>query len=85
MTMDLLATTTMAAGRPPGETGPQPVTTVADVAQVEFSFGSTAAEKQRVAVLRQHGYRSVFDQRGYIVLHRASTVARAGLSRAAGR
>ena len=43
---------------------------VADVGQVEFSFTSTAAEKRRVAVLLQHGYRSVFDQRGYIVLHR---------------
>ena len=58
---------------------------VADVGQVEFSFTSTAAEKRRVAVLLQHGYRSVFDQRGYIVLHRVPAVARAGLSQAAGR
>ena len=58
---------------------------VADVAQVEFSFASTAAEKRRVAVLLQHGYRSVFDQRGYLVLHRVAAVARAGLSQGAGR
>ena len=58
---------------------------VADVGQVAFSFATIKAEKERVAVLLQHGYRSVFNQRGYIVLHRASTVARAGLSRAAGR
>ena len=58
---------------------------VADVSQVEFSFTSTAAKKRRVAVLLQHGYRSVFDQRGYIVLHRVPAVARAGLSQAAGR
>jgi hypothetical protein len=51
--MDLPATT-MAAGRPSNETGPQPD-------------------------------RIVFDQRGYIVLYRASTVAPAGLSHAAGR
>jgi hypothetical protein len=51
--MDLPATT-MAAGRPSSEIGPQP--------------GGI-----------------VFDQRGYIVLRRASTVARAGLSQAAGR
>lgn len=36
-------------------------------------------------VLLQHGYRSVFSQRGYAVLHRAGMVARAGLSRVAGR
>ena len=50
--MDLPATT-MAAGRPLDETGPEP---------------------DRIA----------FGQRGYIVLHRASTVVRAGLSQAAG-
>jgi hypothetical protein len=58
---------------------------VADVAHVEFSFTTIKAEKQRVALLRQHGYRSVFEQGGYIVLHRAGPVARAGLSQAAGR
>jgi hypothetical protein len=51
--MDLPATT-MAAGRPSGETGSQPD-------------------------------RIVFDQRGCIVLHRASTLARAGLSQVVGR
>ena len=55
---------------------------VDDVGQVAFSFTTIKAEKERVAVLLQHGYRSVFNQRGYSVLHRASTVARAGLSRA---
>jgi hypothetical protein len=50
--MDLPATT-MAAGRPSSETGPQPD-------------------------------RIVFDQRGYIAGHRASPVARAELSQAAG-
>ena len=58
---------------------------VADAGQVEFSLTTIRAEKERVMVLLQHGYRSVFSQRGYAVLHRAGTVARAGLSLVAGR
>jgi len=45
---------------------------VADVGQREFTFASIRAEKQRVALLRRHGYLVTFDRRGYIVLHRSS-------------
>ena len=43
---------------------------VADTGQREFTFASLRAQQQRVAFLRQHGYRITFDQRGYLVLHR---------------
>jgi len=45
---------------------------LADVRQVEFSFTSIRAEKERLALLLRHGYRITFEQRGYFVLHRAS-------------
>jgi len=51
---------------------------VADVAQREFTFPGTAAEKRRVALLERRSYLVVFRQGGYIVLHRAS--AQAGAS-----
>jgi hypothetical protein len=44
---------------------------VADTGQREFTFASIRAQQQRVALLRRHGYRITFDQRGYLVLHRA--------------
>ena len=69
-----------------GETPPRWAPRAVDGAgQVEFSLTTIRAEKERVMVLLQHGYRSVFSQRGYAVLHRPGTVARAGLSQVAGR
>jgi uncharacterized membrane protein len=56
---------------------------VADVGQVEFTFTSIRAEKQRVALLRRHGYLITFDRKGYIVLHRSSVQPGAGPSQRA--
>ncbi|MCW2909340.1 MAG: hypothetical protein JWL68_4129 [Actinomycetia bacterium] len=55
---------------------------VADVGQREFTFASIGAEKQRVALLRRHGYLVTFDRKGYIVLHRDSAQPGAGPSQA---
>ena len=57
---------------------------VADVGQREFTFASISAEKQRVALLRRHGYLITFDRRGYIVLHLGSAQPGGGSSQAAG-
>jgi uncharacterized membrane protein len=46
---------------------------VANVRQVQFSFGNTEEQKQRVAYLERHGYQVVFDRRGYVVLHRVGS------------
>ncbi len=43
---------------------------VADVQRREMTFGGLAQQSADVASLRQHGYQVVFEQDGYIVLHR---------------
>jgi uncharacterized membrane protein len=43
---------------------------VADVQRREMTFGGLAQQSADVAFLRQHGYQVVFEQDGYIVLHR---------------
>ncbi|WP_165964051.1 DUF2079 domain-containing protein [Actinomadura sp. KC216] len=45
---------------------------VAYVGRLEFPFASAADQRRRVAELRAAGYREVFRQEGYIVLHRTS-------------
>jgi hypothetical protein len=41
---------------------------VANVARDEFTFASVGEQVQRVALLRHHGYRIVFEGGGYIVM-----------------
>lgn len=43
---------------------------VADVARWQFPFVSLDEQRNRVRYLTAHGYRIVFDQGGYVVLHR---------------
>ncbi|MEU5989573.1 DUF2079 domain-containing protein [Spirillospora sp. NPDC047418] len=43
---------------------------VAYVGRLEFPFGSVAEQRRRVAEMEAAGYRQVFRQDGYIVLHR---------------
>jgi uncharacterized membrane protein len=49
---------------------------VADVARPRFPFCRLADQQDRVAHLEQEGYRVVFAERGYLVLHRAVTSPR---------
>jgi uncharacterized membrane protein len=42
---------------------------VANVAVRQFTFHSVTQQEQRVALLRKHGYMTVFERGGYIVLH----------------
>ncbi len=45
---------------------------VADVRQQVFTFYTLREQKQRVALLLQHGYRIVFQRDGYLVLHQGA-------------
>jgi len=42
---------------------------VANVDSRQFTFHSVEQQEQRVALLRKHGYVTVFERGGYIVLH----------------
>jgi uncharacterized membrane protein len=42
---------------------------LASVAGRQFTFHSVKQQKQRIALLKRHGYKTVFDRRGFIVLH----------------
>jgi hypothetical protein len=42
---------------------------VANVDSRQFTFHSVEQQQQRVALLRKHGYETVFERGGYIVLH----------------
>ena len=42
---------------------------LASVAGRQFTFHSVKQQEQRIALLRKHGYKTVFDRGGYIVLH----------------
>lgn len=48
---------------------------VADVSELSFPFASLAQQQERVALLRQRGYRIVSDRGGYVVLHRGAGAA----------
>ena len=42
---------------------------IASVAARQFTFHSVAQQEQRIALLRKHGYQTVFQHGGFIVLH----------------
>jgi hypothetical protein len=42
---------------------------LASVAGRQFTFHSVRQQEKRIALLRQHGYKTVFDRGGFIVLH----------------
>ena len=46
---------------------------VANVARQEFTFANVTEQAQRVALLRQHGYQTVFQGGGYIVMRSPGT------------
>jgi uncharacterized membrane protein len=46
---------------------------VANIRQLQFSFGNVEDQKQRVAYLERNGYQLVFQRRGYVVLHRVGS------------
>jgi len=58
-----------------GKTPVRPPWVVADVVRLDFTFHSLQQQRERVAYLERTGYRVVFQRRGYIVLHDASTPA----------
>jgi hypothetical protein len=43
----------------------------------QFTFHSVQEQEQRIALLKRHGYKTVFDRGGYIVLH-SPDAAKAG-------
>jgi uncharacterized membrane protein len=49
---------------------------IADVQRAQFPFCGLEQQRARVAWLEHDGYRQVFEQNGYIVLHRPDAVAR---------
>ena len=49
---------------------------VAATGSRQFTFHSVKQQEQRLALLRQHGYKTVFDHGGYIVLHSPSAGTR---------
>jgi hypothetical protein len=58
---------------------------VANVDSRQFTFHSVEQQVQRVALLRKHGYETVFERGGYIVLHSPdATAAGAGSAKDAG-
>jgi hypothetical protein len=48
---------------------------VADVQEARFPFCGVDQQRQRVDLLERNGYRVVFQQRGYLLLHRPGSVA----------
>jgi uncharacterized membrane protein len=50
---------------------------VAATGSRQFTFHSVQEQDQRITVLKQHGYKTVFDRGGYIVLH-SPTAGQAG-------
>jgi uncharacterized membrane protein len=42
---------------------------LASVVGRQFTFHSVSQQEQRIALLREHGYKTVFDRGGFIVLH----------------
>ncbi len=44
----------------------------ASVSEPQFTFATIARQKQSVTFLRAHGYKTVFQRNGYIVLHRVT-------------
>jgi hypothetical protein len=52
-----------------GESPLYPPWVVANVNSRQFTFKSVEQQKQRIALLRKHGYQTVFERGGYIVLH----------------
>jgi hypothetical protein len=42
---------------------------LASVVGRQFTFHSVSQQEQRIALLRKHGYQTVFDRGGFIVLH----------------
>jgi uncharacterized membrane protein len=68
-----------------GESPLYPPWVVANVDSRQFTFHSVEQQVQRVALLRKHGYETVFERGGYIVLHSPdATAARAGSAKDAG-
>ncbi|MEO3863091.1 DUF2079 domain-containing protein [Acrocarpospora sp. B8E8] len=43
---------------------------IADVARVSYPWGSPDRQRERVEELKRDGYQVIFDQEGYVVLHR---------------
>jgi hypothetical protein len=43
----------------------------------QFTFHSVQEQEQRIALLKRHGYKTVFDRGGFIVLH-SPDAAKAG-------
>ena len=58
----------------------RPPWVVADTARRQFTFSTRKEQRERIAFLKRTGYQVVFQQRGYIVLHRAGGQASAGTS-----
>jgi uncharacterized membrane protein len=54
---------------------------VANIRQLQFTFTSVREQRQRVALLESHGYKIVFQRRGYVVLHRPGPAMITGSSR----
>lgn len=52
-----------------GGTPLYPPWVVAAVVERQFTFHSVKQQEQRIALLRKHGYQTVFEQGGFIVLH----------------
>jgi uncharacterized membrane protein len=58
---------------------------VANVDSRQFTFHSVEQQEQRVALLKKHGYETVFERGGYIVLHSPdASAAGAGSAKDAG-
>jgi uncharacterized membrane protein len=53
-----------------------PAWVVAATGSRQFTFHSVKQQEQRLALLRQHGYKTVYDHGGYIVLHSPSAGTR---------
>ena len=49
---------------------------LASVIGRQFTFHSVEQQEQRIALLREHGYQTVFDRGGFIVLHSPGAGAR---------
>ena len=47
----------------------------------QFTFHSVQEQEQRIALLKRHGYQTVFDRGGFIVLH-SPDAAKAGAAKA---
>jgi uncharacterized membrane protein len=63
-----------------GQSPLRPPWVVADTARRQLSFRSLQQQRERVAYLERTGYQVVFQQRGYVVLHRGGGPASASIS-----